>query len=178
MNMLTALRVIIIIILVIMAAGGCFLMGRTHVAPWLPVGMALTSGVLFAMAINKAMRTLTGISRNGLRMVVLTAGCSVVVFFALLTANYAGAPSHTATTVRAEVVAKKVRTEYGTRRVGRGRYVRDSSRKIYHYEYTLRLPDGSTLVRHTDADGYVKLRVGRHENVELRRGALGWTVAR
>ena len=97
--MLTALRVIIIIILVIMAAGGCFLMGRTHVAPWLPVGMALTSGVLFAMAINKAMRTLTGISRNGLRMVVLTAGCSVVVFFALLTANYAGAPSHTATTV-------------------------------------------------------------------------------
>ena len=71
-----------------------------------------------------------------------------------------------------------VRTEYGTRRVGRGRYVRDSSKKIYHYEYTLRLPDGHTIERKTNASDYITLRQGLHYPVELRQGALGWTVIR
>ena len=153
-----------------MIAGSCMLQSRTHVAVWIPIALAAAAGVAGAAVAARRARVLG--------VVIAAVATAITMHFALLTVNYAIAQPESATTVTATVAGKHVRTDYGTRRVGRGRYVRDTSKKIYRYSYTLRLPDGSTLTRNTDAAHYIKLRTGMTESVELRRGILGWTTAR
>lgn len=104
--------------------------------------------------------------------------CTAVTLCAIMTANYCIARPGSEHKVSAEVVAKHVRTSHPTRRVGRGRYVADTTRNIYHYEYMLRLPDGNTLMRSTDAGSYARLRIGSHRDVLLRTGLFGWPTMR
>ena len=172
------LRVITLILSFLMFCAGWFLLGRTYVDTWLPLASAFTAGLLFAWMFARTAPKLTGIQRKPFGAIILFVVFSITAFFTVLTANYTGADLKSAKTVDAELIEKHVRTEYGTRRVGRGRYVRDSSKKIYHYEYTLRLPDGHTIERKTNASDYITLRQGLHYPVELRQGALGWTVIR
>lgn len=164
-----ALSLIAAAISIIAAAGAVVLHGRTYVAPWLPVAIAAAIAASVAILISR---------RRPLRALLVFLAVTAVADFTLLTLNYTLAPDRTDTPVTATIVARNVRTSHPTRRVGRGRYVRDTSRTTYHYEYTLRLPDGHTVTRATNPEGYRRLRIGRHETVHLRRGPLGWTVIR
>lgn len=172
------LRVISLLLLFLFTGGILFLSDRTHVNALLPLGVAACVAVAAACTLGNALRNFTGIRNRALNIAVLMVAFTIMADFAILTANYTGASEDSSREVSAELIEKHVRTEYGTRRVGRGRYVRDSSHKIYHYEYTLRLPDGSTIKKDTDAGHYTRLRRGQHMTVELREGAFGWTVVR
>ncbi|MDE6487459.1 MAG: hypothetical protein K2L76_08165 [Muribaculaceae bacterium] len=163
------LAIIAAVLSLFAAAGAVFLHARTYVEPWLPVAIAAALAASIAILTSR---------RRPLRALLVFLAVTAVADFTLLTLNYTLAPDHTDTPVTATIVARNVRTSHPTRRIGRGRYVRDTSRKTYHYEYTLRLPDGHTVTRATNPEGYRRLRIGRHETVHLRRGPLGWTVIR
>jgi len=172
------LRGTALFLLFIIACAAIFLQTRTYVSVWIPSGIAACSGLISALTLSGHTHRITGIRHHQLNAAVTFAATGIIILFAVLCTNYVCASPKSAHIVRAELTSKNARTEYGTRRTARGRYVRDMSRKIYHYEYTLRLPDGHTLKRSTDAGHYVHLRIGRTYPVELRRGAFGWTVIR
>lgn len=170
------LRGIAVFIVIIAAIGGASLLERTYVNPVKPVLMSVAAGAAIAMMLKNRSAAVTGISRRGFGLAMMFISAAALSFGALLIGNFAGAHRDSTESVAATVVAKHVRTEHPTRRVGRGRYVRDTSRKIFHYSYTLRLADGHTVEQTTSASNYARLRTGTKTTMELCRGALGWTV--
>lgn len=170
------LRGLAVFITIFIAIGGVALLKRTYVNPMMPVAMSVAAGATIALMLRNRCEAVTGIRRRGIGLAVMFVAAAALSFGALLIGNFAGAHRDRTEPVAATVVAKHVRTEHPTRRVGRGRYVRDTSRKIYHYSYTLRLADGHTVEQPTTASKYAHLRIGTKTTMELCRGALGWTV--
>lgn len=177
MRMASFLRTAAVALLLIMAAFGYFMLRDTRVAAWIPLGISATAGLACGIGLRRFAPAITGFSRTAAAAVTVGAAGAILMFFALLLTNTCGADREHPQTVSGTVISKHVRTEAATRRVGR-RYVRDSSRKIYHYEYTLMLPDSTTVRRTTDAAGYRRLRIGAHRKVEILSGKLGWPVVR
>ena len=171
------LRGIAVAILIFALSLGLYYLDHTEVPAYVPVLRASAIALIAVILPQNIRRKITGLRRPVVSCVVIFAAVGILSFSGLLALNYHAA-SDTPHQVRAEIIDKNVRTEYATRRVGRGRYVRDTSRKIHHYEYTLRLPDGKTIKRHTDAGGYTRLRCGSYQTATLRRGYLGWTIIR
>ena len=95
---------------------------------------------------------------------------------AILSANFFTADPENGENIEATVDSKHTSVSYGQRRVGR-RYVADTSRKIHHYYYTLRLPDGNTIEQQTDARGYSRIRTGQKRTIRICAGCFGWPVA-
>ncbi len=175
-KMKTFLRIFAAIVAAGIALCGVFLLRRTYIEPWLAVAIGVCGGAVVARLLMRRAAAVTGIARGGLAIAVLFLVASGVMFGGVLTVNYAGADDSGSRLVEATIVSKRSRAEHPTRRVGRGRYVPDTSRTIYRYYYTLRLPDGHTVEKATTAGSYRHIAVGSHQSVALCRGALGWNV--
>ncbi|MDE6286843.1 MAG: hypothetical protein K2L99_07610, partial [Muribaculaceae bacterium] len=148
----------------------------TYIEPWLAVAIGVCGGAVATRLLMRRASAVTGLRKGSLACAVLLVAFSGTVFSGTLAFNYAGADDASARAVEAVIVSKRTRSEHPTRRVGRGRYVPDTSRTVYHYYYTLQLPDGHTVEKSVKPERYRRIKLGTHESVTLCRGALGWNV--
>lgn len=172
----TILRIFAAIVAVMATLCGIFLLRRTYIEPWLAVSIGVCGGAVATRLLLRRAAAVTGLKNNAVAITILLIALSGFVFGVFLTVNYAGADAASAQDVRAVIISKRSRGEHPTRRVGRGRYVPDTSRTIYKYYYTLQLPDGQSFEKSVKAERYRHIKIGTHEIVTIHRGALGWNV--
>ena len=172
----TILRIFAATIAGVVTVAGVFLLRRTYIEPWLAVAIGVCGGAVITRLLLRRTSSVTGIRNSSLATITVLAAASGLTFGSFLTINYAGADTEESELIEAVIISKRTRSEHPTRRVGRGRYVPDTSRTIYHYYYTLQLPDGHTLERITKAENYRHITIGKHKTVTMQRGALGWKI--
>ncbi|MDE6497243.1 MAG: hypothetical protein K2L21_01135 [Muribaculaceae bacterium] len=172
----TILRIFAAIVAVMATLCGIFLLRRTYIEPWLAIAIGVCGGAVITRMLMRRASAVTGLKNNAIAIAILLISLSGSVFGGFLTMNYAGADAASAHKVQAVIISKRSRGEHPTRRVGRGRYVPDTSRTIYKYYYTLQLPDGHSFEKSVKAERYRRIKTGARETVTIYRGALGWDV--
>lgn len=164
-------RVIVAVITGTLLGWGGYILDRTFVDWWWPVGCAVALAAILWIPARKWQWNESGAV---VRFCVHMAVVSVFFFWAGMALNYYCADSGSTHEEQAVVERKFKEERHRSRRVGR-RYV-NSGETYYVYYMELRLPDGRAKNVRVSQPRYRNIRVGSTRSISVSDGLLGLTV--
>ncbi len=164
----------ILTLIIAMWAGGLFMI--SFMPWWIPV--AIGAAVVIATYIPgvKLWQSWLALDRRWVAGLVQLVVAGSIGAFAVIGANYYGAPASSARDVKAVVTGKytKMRAKYS--RGGRNRRIKTGEYPVYYI--VLQLPDSLVTRRQVSAGEYTKVKRGNVRHIAMRDGLLGYPVMR
>lgn len=164
----------LLILVVIFAVGGSMaIYGDTFINPWLPLLLALATGLSTSLVMWKGWRGITDSDSRTFNSICHVATVTSVLTAAFYLGNYAWADTSTLHEEKAVVVSRYSETRHKSKRVGR-RTVAGEPYKVYFVE--VELADGRRKSLSASYARFRRIHTGDTLSLQVEEGALGFPV--